>query len=51
MLLSIVGGFSRWLSQLQNLLKNRFDHLSPTEYCIMLVAGISVGWLLLRGRN
>ena len=51
MLLSIAGGFSRWLSQLQNLLISRFDHLSPTEYCIMLVACISVGCLLLRGRS
>ena len=51
MLLSIVDGFSRWLAQLKGVLMNRFDHLTPTEYCTMLVACICIGWLLLRGRN
>ncbi len=51
MFLSIIDGFSNWVAQLQRVLISRFDHLTPNEYCMMLLFCISVGWMLLRGRN
>lgn len=51
MFISIVDGFSRWLAQLKNVLQSRFDHLTPTEYCTMLIVCICIGWLMLRGRS
>ena len=48
---SVVDGFNHWLLQLTRVLVYRFDHITPSEYCFMLVVCISVGWLMLRGRN
>ena len=51
MLLSIMSGLSQWASQIQNILAQKLDNLTPQDYCIMLVFGISIGYCLLKGQN
>jgi hypothetical protein len=51
MFLTVVSGLQNWVLQLQRLLVHRFDHLSPQEYCIMLVFVIAIGYTLLQGRR
>ena len=36
MLINIVTEMDRWLGQMSSLFVQRFNHLSPQEYCIML---------------
>lgn len=51
MLLNIVSDVELWISQLQNILFSRMHHMSPQDYCIMLVFVICIGYCLLRGRS
>ena len=51
MFLSIMSGLSQWAGQVQNILLNKMNHLTPQDYCIMLVFGISIGYCLLKGQN
>ena len=51
MFLSIVSGLQQWAMQIQKILIHKMDHLSPQDYCIMLVLCISIGFVLLRGKS
>ena len=51
MLINIVTEMDRWLGQMSSLFVQRFNHLSPQEYCIMLLCCITVGAFLLRSRH
>ena len=51
MFLTIVSGFQHWVSQIESLLIFKMNHLSPHDYCVMLVLCILIGYLLLRGRS
>jgi len=51
MLLSIVSGLQHWANQVQNIVFNKMHHLSPQDYCVMLVLAISIGYCLLKGQN
>jgi hypothetical protein len=51
MFLSIVSGLQQWAMQIQRILTHKMDHLSPQDYCIMLVFGIAIGYCLLKGQN
>ncbi|GEM_PF-1056859 len=51
MLLNIISGLQHWANQVQQIVFNKMHHLSPQDYCIMLVLAISVGYCLLKGQN
>jgi len=47
----MVNAFQMWLRQIERLVEHRFNTMSPQDYCIMLVFCISIGFVLLRGKN
>ena len=51
MFLSIVSGLQHWAMQIQRILIHKMDHLSPQDYCVMLVFAIAIGYCLLKGQN
>ncbi len=51
MLSTLFSGLQQWASQVQQIMVNRMNHLSPQDYCVMLVLGISIGYCLLKGQN
>ena len=51
MLLSVMSDFSRWIFQVQHIVSNRLNHMTPNDYTIMLVLTICIGYVLLKGRS
>ncbi|MEO2034228.1 MAG: hypothetical protein ABGZ35_19300 [Planctomycetaceae bacterium] len=51
MLLSIVSSMSSWLSQILSIVGNQMTNMQPEQYMIGLAICISLGYVLLRGRN
>lgn len=51
MILSIISGFQHWCGQIESIITFRMNHMSPQDYCVMLVLCISIGYVLLRGRS
>ncbi len=51
MFLSIMSGLSQWAGQVENIFVGKVHHLTPQDYCIIIVFGISIGYCLLKGRN
>lgn len=51
MFLSILNAPARWMSQILDIMQHRLNHLSPTEYSVMLIACITIGYTLLKGRS
>lgn len=51
MLLSVMSDFSRWIFQVQNIVSNRLNHMTPNDYTIMLILTICIGYVLLKGRS
>ena len=47
----MVNAFQSWLRQIQYLIEHKFNTMTPQDYCIMLVLCISIGFVLLRGKN
>ena len=44
-------GMQLWLVQIRSILMHRFNHLTPHEYCMMLLLCITLGVFLLRGKS
>jgi hypothetical protein len=51
MFLTIFSGLQQWLMQVERILWQRFQHLTPAEYTMMLIFCICAGYFLLRGKN
>ncbi len=51
MLMSIMSSFTHWMTQVRMIVGGRLAHLNPEEYACLLVVGISLGFLLLRGKR
>lgn len=47
----MVNAFQVWTREFQHLIEQKFNTMSPQDYCIMLVFCISIGFVLLRGKN
>jgi hypothetical protein len=48
---AMINAFQTWLRQIQYLIVHKFHTMTPHDYCIMLVLTISIGFVLLRGKN
>ncbi|HQX51681.1 MAG TPA: hypothetical protein PLY87_04035 [Planctomycetaceae bacterium] len=51
MFLNIVNSLDSWFYQTKSLIMHRFNHMSPQDYCVMLVITIAVGLVMLGGKR
>jgi hypothetical protein len=47
---NLTSAIGLWFWQVRKIVFGRFEHLDPAEYFMLLLFGIVVGYLLLKGR-